>query len=121
MTIPSNFFFIDILKIFPDDISCYIQAPTLANKVIEDLFENIEDNHLKVLHFDKSIKNIIVRQEIETSFSEYIIRIQIKANGILVFEGYDGIEFGVISQKVNIPKWFENLYIPDDCIISSEW
>lgn len=121
MIIPTNFFFIDLLKIFPDDITCYIQAPSLENAVIKDLLKDSDYDQNKYLQFDKSIKNIIIRQEIETSFSKYLNRMQIRINGILVFEGFDGIEYGVISQKVNIPKWFADLYVPDTCMISSKW
>ncbi len=121
MLLPANFFFIDLLKIFPDDIICYMQAPCLENPVIQNLWKDSDYDHNKYLQFDQSVKNIIIRQEIETSFSEYINRMQIRIKGILVFEGFDGIEYGVISQMVNIPKWFADLYVPETCMISSKW
>lgn len=51
----------------------------------------------------------------------YIQNMQVKKDGILLFEGFDGVEFGTISKTILIPEWFKEKYIPDTCTVSMEW
>jgi hypothetical protein len=121
MTHIDNNFFVDILKILPDKLECFIQAPSLKNPVIERMFQDSGYNYYKLLQLDKTRKDEIIKQEIETSFAMFIQNIKIKVNGILLFEGFDGVEYGTFSKEMFIPEWFKIKYIPDICMISTEW
>jgi hypothetical protein len=109
-----NSFFIDLLNILPQEVECFIQAPSLENTVVEAMLQNSEFDYFKVLTLDVTKKKEIVRQEIETFFSGSIQSIEIKKSGVLLFEGYDGVEFGSISREVFIPDWFKEKYSPNN-------
>jgi hypothetical protein len=102
-----NKFLIDVLNILPEEVECFIQAPSLDNNIVNDMLKNSDYDYYKLLRLDKVSKDKFIRQELETSFSIYIQSIEIKKNGILLFEGFDGVEFGMISQKVLLPGWFK--------------
>lgn len=116
-----NSFLIDVLIILPEKVECFIQAPSLENLVIKGMLKKADFDYFEVLMFNEESKEKFVRQEIETSFSVYIQKIEIKENGDLLFEGFDGCEYGKISKKIIIPEWFKEKYIPDTCIVSNEW
>lgn len=116
-----NNFLIDILSILPKKIECFIQAPSLDNNIIQEMLQNSDYEYYKLLQLDEGKKEKFIIQELETSFGMYIQKIEIKENGILLFEGFDGVEYGTISNKVSIPKWFKERYIPDTCLISTHW
>lgn len=110
----ANSFFIDLLNILPEEIECFIQAPSLENSVIEDMLQNTDYDYFKLLLLDKAKKEKIIRQELETFFSADIQSIEIKKDGVLLFEGHDGVEFGSISKEIFIPEWFKEKYVPDN-------
>lgn len=116
-----NKFFIDVLNIFSDPIDCFIQAPSLEDNVIEEMFQDSEFKHYKLLKIDNNNKEKIVLQEIETLFSIYIQKIEIKRDNILMFEGFDGVEFGIFSKTLILPDWFLSKYVPETCEISTKW
>lgn len=116
-----NNFLGDVLNILPEKIECFIQAPSLDNAIIEKMLQNSDFDYYKLLRLDGESKEKVIRQQVETFFGVYIQKIEIKENGILLFEGFDGVEYGTISKKIFIPEWFKEQYIPDTCIVSSEW
>ena len=70
-----------------------------------------ESNKLK-------LAEIIEGLNIEDDFQS----LEIRYNNQLLFEGYDGMEYGTISKTYNLPIWFIDKYIKNDmCIVSSEW
>ncbi|MCR9016202.1 hypothetical protein [Aquiflexum gelatinilyticum] len=117
----SNFFLIDLLNILPIEIELFIQAPSLMNVVIEKMLKASDQHYFKSVQFDELIKKEFVGEELKSSFSVYIQNIEIKKNGILLFKGYDGVEYGVISKKISIPVWFKEKYVPEICLISADW
>lgn len=121
MTQLENKFFVDILKILPDEIDCFIQAPSLENHFIGRMLRDSDYSYYKLLNLDKTSKDEIIKQEIETSFAMFIQNIKIKVNDILLFEGFDGVEYGTLSREISIPEWFKKKYIPEVCMISTEW
>lgn len=116
-----NSFFIDILRILPEKVECFIQSPSLDNVIIQKMFQSTDFDYYKLIYLDETNKDKFLGEELATYFSMYIQSIEIKENGVLLFKGYDGVEFGTISKKISIPEWFKEKYIPDTCIISSDW
>ncbi|MGC4128200.1 MAG: hypothetical protein QM564_01275 [Bergeyella sp.] len=111
--IQPNFFLIDLLDILPEDIDCFIQAPSLENIVIKEMLQDTEYDYYKLLKLNNTNKKIFIKQELETSFSMHIQNIKINKDRVLLFEGYDGVEYGSISQNICIPDWFKEKYFPD--------
>lgn len=113
--------FLDLLKILPLNLECYIQAPSLENDYIKSIAKKTVWGFYNLVIINKENIDLIISQEVKTSFSIYIQRIEIKKNNLPLFEGFDGMEYGFISNKIIIPEWFRNLYIPDACNISADW
>ncbi len=113
---------IDVLKILPEHVVCYVQAPSLEDDVFLKMTSKTEYDYYSLIHLDKTNKEILIRQILSHSIDKYFQNIQLKLNDKLLFEGYDGIEFGIISNSINIPEWFINEYIiKEGCIISKDW
>lgn len=121
MTSLKHNLFVDVLSILPDELECYIQAPSLRNSFIIGLLSNSTFDYYKLLKIDSTNRNDILMQEVDSNFSIYIQHILIKKDQVQMFEGFDGIEFGYISKSIVIPSWFNEKYIPDDCSISQLW
>lgn len=116
-----NKLLIDVLKILPENIECFIQAPSLDIDVVNEMLQSTNYDYYKIIHLNNKNKNNFINQELETSFSTYIQKIEIKKNEGVLFEGYDGMEYGIISARIFVPQWFKKRYIPDICIVSSDW
>ncbi len=121
MTQTGNNFLVDVLNILPEGIECFIQAPSLDNIIIEKMLQDSNYDYYKFLKLDKTNKDKFIEQELETFFGMYIQKIEIKEKGVLIFEGFDGVDYGTISKNIFIPEWFKEKYIPDTCTISNEW
>jgi hypothetical protein len=65
---------------------------------------------------------VLLKKIANTEFQRDIQHILIKHNDILLFEGYHGVEFGIISNKIDLPDTFIAKYVNRDfCTISDEW
>lgn len=120
MKVDSNLF-IDILTILPDELVCYIQAPSLENTNIVKMLRDSDLYYYKLLYINTINKQEIVNQEITNPFSAFIQNIRINVGKSMLFEGFDGVEYGTLSKKLIIPEWFKKKYIPDTCMVSQEW
>ena len=116
-----NSFIIDVLNILPEKTECFIQAPSLENSAIKEMLQKSDFDYFDLLILDENSKGIFIRQEFEASFSMYLQKIEIRENGILLFEGFDGCEYGIISKKVIITEWFKEKYVPEICMVANEW
>lgn len=112
---------IDILRILPNNVDCYIQAPSLENRIIEKIFEKEVHDAFHIIKMNLQKKEMFINQEKETLFCMYIQKIEIKKNNQLLFEGYDGVQFGILSKHVILPHWFCNKYNNENFIISEDW
>lgn len=117
----TNILLVDVLNILPSDIECLIQAPSLKNEFIESIWI-VSDSYYFTIQLIESIRDKFITQIIDYKISDYFHNIEIRYNDKLLFEGYDGIEYGCLSKDIIIPNWFNERYIlNEDCIISNEW
>ena len=110
----------DILNILPEEIECFLQAPNLENEIILTMMVDCEYDYYGLVRVNKANRSNFVNEGLIRSISAYIQNVQIRRDGALLFEGYDGVEFGIISKEIGIPKWFQVKYVPDTCAISTE-
>ncbi len=117
-------FFVDVLKIVPSDIDCYIST---SNKIDDDIVTGMLNN-VESQDFDNFISlnenNITVFMErLQMSLIvEYFDCLEIRQNTKLLFRGYDGVESGTISNTIEVPNWFKEKYkLNWDYSISSDW
>lgn len=91
-----------------------------GRKLLDIPFEHSPNNYTLILTdiVRDKLKAIIDTENLQ----EHIYRLEISARGILLFEGYDGLEFGTISKAFALPHDFVRKYIKDDmCVISKDW
>lgn len=119
----NNLFFIDILQIMPEDIDCYIQAPTLEDETILDMMEPTEYHYFQNIHIDNKTRIPFLKKVREEHIADHFQEIQIRKGNVPLFQGYDGVEVGVIiSKNIDIPLWFKEKYTEDwDYAISKDW
>lgn len=112
----------DLFSIFPSGAICYIQAPDLNNPEILNLmlpttFEYYKELKLTELNKEK-LMAAVVKENIESDFQSIEIRVDDK----LLFAGYDGMEYGIISKTLELPVWFIEKYANSEMYsISKEW
>jgi hypothetical protein len=113
---------IDVLSILPREVDCYIQAPSLEDSIILKMMKNTDFEYFKLITITSENREIFLNQIKKTSAHDYFHNIQIKISNKLLFEGYDGVEYGILSNSINIPDWFKKEYIIENvCTVSSEW
>lgn len=113
---------IDLLSILPDEVVCYIQAPSLENDVLQKMMVDSEFDYYQLVRLNKVNKQLFIDAILIDSTIAHFQNIQIRSNGNLLFQGYDGIDYGILSNSVTIPEWFAQAYVvTGDCMISKEW
>jgi len=118
----NEIFFVDALAILPADIDCYIQAPSLEDKIVLNMMHKTQYDYYRCIHLDESNRRLFIQRLKQNTVVEYFNNIEIKVDKILLFEGYDGIESGRFSKTVNIPSWFKEKYKEGwDYSISQDW
>lgn len=113
---------ISVLKILPKEIDCYIQAPSLEDETILSMMSETEYPYYKLIKVNNLNKEIFINHLNIHSVIEYIQNIELKNGNEILFQGFDGVEFGIISKFIRIPEWFKEKYInTGDCNISNDW
>jgi len=104
---------IDILKIVPDNSICYINAPNIDSdsSILKLLTSATEYDWSIILTLDKKklLTSIITTESIQDCFH----RLDIKFTNSLLCESYDGMCTVILSDNLNIPKWFTDKYVKD--------
>ena len=117
-----NSFFVDVIRILPDATDCYIQAPSLDDEIILNLMSSTSQGYYKLIKLIDDNKLALIQRVKDFQVEEFFHSVEIKLKDKLLFEGYDGVEFGIISKTVNLPKWFIDTYVTAKiCNISNDW
>lgn len=115
-------FFIDVLKILPLNSVCYLQAPNLGSIVLLKQLKQSNVEYYKLLELDDFNRQLIIDCILLEKIHEDIQAIEIKYKNQLLFQGFDGMECGTVSNKLKLSDDFINKYINDDlCNISTDW
>ena len=115
-------FLIDVLTILPENVDCFIQAPSLEDKYILNLMINTKLDYYKQIKINKIVKQEIIKRIKNFPITQYFQSIVIYINDIKIFEGYDGFEYGIISKNLSLPSWFKTKHIiTENCSISKDW
>ena len=114
---------VDVISILPNEIDLFINAPSLEDEMILRMWNaTIEYDFDNVIKINNTNKEIFLNRIKSYSIAGELHAIQIRQNGKLLFESWDGIECGVLSNTLLIPDWFKEKYIQnEDCEISDSW
>lgn len=115
-------FLIEIIFLVPDDSICFIQVPSCDNDNFLSLMKDSNFAYYKQVELTtlnkRKLIEFVENENIGTDFQS----IKIRLDGKLLFEGYDGMEFGMISQTLKLTKEFtENFIATDLCTVSTVW
>lgn len=113
--------FIDVLKLVPEGSTLFIQAPSSDNSWLNSKMENTEYNYYKSLILTPENLSSFIKEILDNDMQKDIQSIEIRNNGQLLFEGFDGLDFGTISKHINFPAEFSKHLIEKICTISNDW
>ncbi|MEO6963928.1 MAG: hypothetical protein ABIY90_18310 [Puia sp.] len=115
-------FFISVLNLIPVGSFLFIQAPSLEVESILNVMKETENEYFKSIELTPENKRLLINEIKLGNFQNYIHLTEIRHNKQLLFQGFDGVEFGIISNRISLPKEFILKYINDNfCSISKDW
>jgi hypothetical protein len=118
----SKNFFIDVLNLVPIDSLLLIQTP---HKEALDILDNlvVESNDVyKVVPLTETNRTILLNASKDQDIQHFFQSIAVRYKATLIFEGYDGMEYGLISKNFSLPDDFKQKYVKGDmCGISKDW
>jgi hypothetical protein len=117
----SAILFESVIKIMPTNAVFYIESPheEFINAIAGITF--IQAGLYIEITLTEENKHILLGITTE-SFHEYIQSAKIKYKGELMFEAYDGFEYGILSKKVNVSNSIlKGLIDQGNCGVSSIW
>src|SRR5688500_15267886 len=94
-------FIIDVINLMPEDSIAFIQAPSLESEPIVKRMEKTVFEYDTSIRLSKENKDLLIEEIINSDIEHYIQSIEIRNNGRLLFEGFDGVEFGTFSSHMN--------------------
>lgn len=122
MMTESQSYTIDILKILPNEASCFIQAPNLEDSEILTLMQDTQFEYYKVIKLTDANKKKLIEKVAAQNIIEDFQSLEIRYNNQLLFEGYDSMEYGTISKTVELPIWFIDKYLKREMFtVSKDW
>jgi len=107
---------INVLKILPEEIDCYIQAPSLENESILNMMSETEWDYYKLIKINNLNKESFCNSLNDSTITQYFQNIELKNSNKMLFQGFDGVEIGIISKYIKIPIWFRDKYIISDMV-----
>jgi hypothetical protein len=117
--INSKTYFKDILELVPSDskILLYTTDENFESKLKTISFRTIQKERLYEIFLDNNKDALIVSSTV-TDIEDYIEKMVIVQNNNIIFEGYDSLEFGTVSNKLKLSEDFiTNYVIGDMCVI----
>jgi hypothetical protein len=117
-------FFIDILKLIPiEKSSIIIRSPheeiLFALKAMNLKREN---DISEPIVLNKRNREILTAEILYNNIEEFIHSLEIRVDNKKIFEGYDGMEYGMFSKEFNLTKEFKEKYTTMDmCMVSENW
>jgi len=115
-------FFVDIINLVPDNSICYVQAPSLENSELLALLSESPYKYYKQVILSPSNKSLFCKIVSKEGVEIYFQSIEIKFNNDLLFKGYDGMDYGTISKRIELPAEFVNTHFPKEMYnVSQDW
>src|ERR1700710_2795647 len=91
-------FFIDTIGLMPENSVLFIQAPSLESEIILSLLNNTQFVYYKSIILNSENKKVLIEEVISDNVQREFQSIEIRDKEVLLFEAYDGVEFGIISK-----------------------
>jgi hypothetical protein len=116
-------YIIDVINLVPVNSILFVQAPSIENSGILNLMQPSSFEYYKQILLSQLNKRLLIEIISNENIEVYFQSIEIRFNEQLLFEAYDGMEFGTMSKKLRLTDQFTESYIYSKkmCIVSSEW
>lgn len=117
----SDSLLIEALKLMPD--VCTAEIWSNEEKLKEHLFPIVGQGWAPLrIAMNPELVNELGGNRNLKGIAECIESIQVWSNSQKLFEGWDGVEVGTISNKVVLPtKFIESFINPGDCYVAKDW
>ncbi len=115
-------FLIEIIFLVPENSTCFIQAPSCDNNNFLSLMTDSNFAYYKQVNLTSSNKKKLIELVENENIGNDFQNIEIRLEGKPLFKGYDGMEFGMVSQTLKLTKEFTDNFIATDvCTVSTIW
>lgn len=115
-------YIIEVINLVPDDSICFIQAPSTENSEFINLVTQSPFAYYNQIILTPSNKKSLIKIIINQNIEEWFHSIEMRFNYVLLFEGYDGMEYGTISKNLQLTDLFINNFIKKEmCTVSKDW
>jgi hypothetical protein len=115
-------YFIDVLKIVPTNSFIYIQSPHNEILSVLNSMKPRKDGVYTVVQLTNQNRDLLIEATKEKHIQDFIHSLEIRFEDKLIFEGWDGMDYGEISKTIPLTQEFMKNYIEGQmCIISSSW
>ena len=115
-------FFISVINLMPDESVLLIQGPSLESDSVLQIMSKTEFAYYNSITLNSTNKIILIEEITCNNLQDFIQSMEIRKNNQLLFEGYDRMEYGEISNQIHLPKEFIEKYIDGKmCIVSTNW
>ncbi len=104
-------YLIEVINLVPDESILFIQAPSIKNSSLIDLMTSSLFEYYTQIVLTQINKKEIIKIVINENIQEYFQSIEIQYHDKLLFVGYDGMEFGLCSEELNLSNSFIDEYI----------
>jgi hypothetical protein len=115
-------FFIETIELVPDGSVCFIQAPSIDDWEFQQTMQTSQVPYFQqvvlTLESKERLSELVKLKQLEEQFHS----LEIRQEGNLLFEAFDGMEIGTFSKKFKLPNEFESKYKSLGMLtVSSEW
>ncbi len=124
MIVDTQQFFIDTLRLIPfENATILIQSPHEEVLSVLDKMEFKEEGSaFKSIQLNRRNREIFIFEIVYNGIEEYMQSLEIRIGNTKVFEGYDGMEYGMFSKDFILPEDFKEEYTQKDmCMVSKDW
>jgi len=119
---PEQNYFIAVINQMPANSIIFLQASDLKIKNILDILHQSELKYYKWLLLNEKNKELLINEITNNNLQDNIESLEIRKDDKLLFEGFDKMDYGVISKDIYLSNEFIEKFVKGDmCIISSEW
>jgi hypothetical protein len=115
-------FLIDVLNLVPEGAVCFIQAPSCDNPKMLKLMQPSKFDYYTQVPLTSATKQQLINLVNNEHAEQQFHNIEIRLNDKLLFEAFDGMEVGSVSQDLQLPTAFICKYIQTGmCTVSASW
>lgn len=115
--------FIDILESMPPDVRLFIQSPhEEVLSMIENMPHKKEGAFYVINLSNDSIKQSLSQAVLEDEIEQFMQNVEVRtSSNAVIFKGYDGMEYGEITNTMELPDNLQKHVVSETLIVARDW